>query len=80
MGSFSLQGNGYQISPPIDPERINTNRDLFSAPALRWLSFFWELAVRVSGRQDREIGNTGSQPGKGRTRMRTWSLYTVLAH
>ena len=33
MGSFSLQGNGYQISPPIDPERTNTNRDLFSAPA-----------------------------------------------
>ena len=64
MSSFSLQGKGYQISPPIDPERTNTNKDLFSAPALRWLSFFWELAVRVSGRQDREIGNTGE--GKGR--------------
>ena len=37
MSSFSLQGKGYHISPPIDPESTNTNRDLFSAPALRWL-------------------------------------------
>ena len=72
MGSFSLQGKGYQISPPVDPERINTNRDLLSAPALRWLSFFWELAVRVSGDRTEKLGTLGKgREGKGRTRTPT---------
>ena len=67
MGSFSLQGKGYQISPPTDPERTNTNRDLFSAPALRWLSFFWELAVRVSGDRTEKLRTLGKgREGKGR--------------
>lgn len=70
--SFSLQSKCCQISPAIDPERKITSRDLFSAPALRWLSFFWALAMRVSRRQGREIGNTGSQPGKGRPGTHTW--------
>ena len=70
--SFSLQRKCCQIAPAIDPERKITSRDLFSAPALRWLSFFWKLGVRVSRRQDREIGNTGSQSGKGRTGTHAW--------
>ena len=50
----------------------NYKQGFIFCPCTKVVVVFWALAMRVSRRQGREIGNTGSQPGKGRPGTHTW--------
>ena len=62
--SFTFQTKCCQISPAIDPERKITSRDLFSAPALKWLSFFWAWQWAFQGDRTEKLGTLGHSLGR----------------